>query len=191
MPGARGEVRDFVSAQMQANTDFIAQAIPGGVFSFQCRRADGELLWRAEAPNMIVDVGVQYLLNGISAAPTIVGPFLGLMGGTGTVAGGDTMASHAGWIEVGGTNAPAYTGNRATPTWSAASGRSKAISASVSFTFTSGGNVLGAFLVLSTGAVNTKDSTAGVLYSVGAFQGGTQPVVNTNVLTVSYSTNLT
>jgi hypothetical protein len=185
------QVQEQLMVAMQAQRFIPEQAKIGGVFSLKCYSAQGDLIWEEEARNMIVDVGVQYLLNAISAAPTIAGPFLGLMGGAGTVVGGDTMGTHAGWTEVGGANIPVYTGNRPQPAFNAAAGRAKAITTAASYAFTgTGATVVGAFLVLGSGAVATKDSTAGVLYSAGTFAPA-QPVVAGNTLTVGYSTNLT
>ena len=181
---------DRLVATLQARATIEESAKIIGTFQMKCYTKDGELIWEADAKNMLVDVGVQYLLNTISAAPTVAGPFLGLLGGAGTVVGGDTMGTHAGWTEVGGTNVPAYSGVRPTAVFNAAAGRAKAMPTPASYTFTSGGTVVGGFLVLGTGAVSTKDSTAGVLYSAGTFAVA-QPVIATNVLTVGYSTNLT
>jgi hypothetical protein len=186
----QADARDQLIASLQARASFDERAVCIGIYSFVCRDHEGHLLWEAEAPNGLMDVGVQYLLNAISAAPTIAGPFLGLIGGAGTIAQGDTMGTHAGWTEVGGANIPVYTGNRPQPTFSAAAVRSKAITTPASYTFSgTGATVMGAFLVLGSGAVNTKDSTAGVLYSAGLFAPA-QPVVAGNVLSVSYTTTL-
>jgi len=147
--------------------------------------------WAADAPNLVVNVGKNLVLDTIlGASYTAVGPFMGLTGSGVTYAAGDTMASHAGWTEVGGTNVPAYSGVRKTPSWSAAASGSKATSAASNFTFTSGTNatVSGCFLVLGTGAVSTLDSTAGVLYSVGTFSGGARTNINSgDQLNVSYT----
>jgi hypothetical protein len=100
------------------------------------------------------------------------------------------MASHAGWLEAGGANAPTYTGNRKTAAWSAASGGSKALSAVLSFAITGSGTVKGCFLVFGTGAVSTKDDTNGVLYSAGLFSGGDKTVAIGDTLNVSYTASL-
>jgi len=110
--------------------------------------------------------------------------------GWSAVAAADTMASHAGWTEAGGSNAPTYTAPRKTAAWSAAAAGAKALSAVLSFVFTGGGTVKGCFLVYGTGAVNTIDSTAGVLYSAGVFTGGDKVVVSTDTLNVSYTASL-
>jgi hypothetical protein len=142
------------------------------------------------APNVVTDVGARYLLdNGLAGSAFTAAFFLGLISSTSysAVAAGDTMASHAGWLEAGATNAPAYSeSTRRTAAWSAASSRSKALSAGLVFTFTNSGTVKGPFLT----TVSTKDGTTGTLYSAGLFSGGDQPVVNTNVLTVSYTATL-
>lgn len=160
-------------------------------FKRQIDQVPMRVKWAADAPNLVVNVGKNLVLDTIlGASYTAVGPFMGLTGTGTTYAAADTMASHAGWTEVGGTNAPAYSGTRKTPSFAAASAGSKATSAAANFTFTSGTNatVSGCFLVLGTGAVNTIDSTAGVLYSVGTFSGGARTNINSgDQLNVSYT----
>lgn len=102
----------------------------------------------------------------------------------------DTMASHAGWAEAGAANLPTYTAPRKTCAWSAASVGSKALSATLSFVFTSSGQVKGAFLVLESGALSTIDNTAGTLFSAGTFSGGDRQVQSGDTLNVSYSLSL-
>lgn len=115
-------------------------------------------------------------------------PRMGLKG-TGTAVIGDTQASHAGWLEQGLANAPTYTGNRPTPSFSAASGGVKSTSAAVSFAITSTGTVFGAFINNSGSA--TKDDTTGILFSAGDFTGGSKAVANGDTLNVTYSLTLT
>jgi len=100
------------------------------------------------------------------------------------------MASHSGWLEAGGANAPTYSGNRKTAAWSAAASGSKALSAALSFAITGTGTAKGAFLCYGSGALNTKDNTAGTLWSAGTFSTGDKAVVNGDTLNVNYSTSL-
>lgn len=154
---------------------------------------DQRTMWEDEFDNVVTTVGKNYALDGyLQTAVTIVGPYMGLVSLTSysAVAAGDTMASHAGWLEAGSTNAPTYTSPRKTCAWSAASGGSKALSSALAFGMTGSGTVKGCFIVLSTGAVSTIDNTAGTLYSAGLFTGGDQPVVNGNTLNVSYTASL-
>lgn len=161
-----------------------------GRFSAILCDRDGNLLWREDFDNVVCTLGKNLAFNTTfsGSAYSVTGPFLGLISSASftAVAAADTMASHAGWLEAGGANAPTYTGTRQTAVFAAASGGSISLSAGLAYTFTGTGTVQGAFLTLGSGAVATKDSTAGTLWSAGTFSVA-QPVIATNVLTVSYS----
>lgn len=164
-----------------------------GHFSMVCRDEDGLELWREEFDNLVVTVGKNIMLSTLMTGSgyTVTGPFMGLISSTSFtgVAAGDTMSSHSGWLESGGANTPTMSSTRQTCVWAAASGGSIALSAGLSFVFTGAGTVQGAFIVLGSGAVNTVGSTAGTLFSAGAF-GTPQPVISGNTLTVSYSLSM-
>jgi hypothetical protein len=165
-----------------------------------CRDKDGNELWREEFDNLLTQTGKAFLLDqALAGSAYTAADYMGLISSTSftAVSGADTPTSHSGWLEAGGANAPTYSGNRATCAWSAAttSGASaysatKALSAALSFTFTGSGTVQGAFIVAGSGANATIGNTGGILYSAGTF-GTPQPVVSTNVLTVSYQTTIT
>lgn len=159
-----------------------------GVFQAEHLRA-GRVIWSERFPNTVATVGKNLMLNTLLAGSSysVTGPYMGLIGATPTTAAGDTMGTHAGWTEVGGTNAPAYSGSRPTCAWSSASGGSIGLSAALSFTFTASGTVGGAFIVLGTGAVATKDNTSGTLLSAGAFSTGNRDVLEDDQLNISYS----
>lgn len=165
-----------------------------GRYEIECLDADGRLKWREVINNVVQTVGKNLALDSFlaGAAYTVVGPFMGLISSTSysAVAAGDTMTSHAGWLEAGGANAPTYSGNRKTAVWAAAASGSKALSAALSFAITSSGTVKGAFLCYGSGAVNTKDNTGGVLWSAGTFSTGDKAVVNGDTLNINYSTSL-
>jgi hypothetical protein len=181
----RIEVADVATAQLIMGTG-IAEAIsPRGVFHVECYDADGNLKWKDVIHNLVTTVGkndiLDKYLSGSGYTQTVR---MGLKG-TGSAAAGDTQASHAGWLEVGGTNAPAFSGNRPSVSFNSASGGSKTVSAAVSFTFTSGGTVAGCFI--NNGGSATKDDTTGVLFSAGDFSGGSRTVVATDVINVTYT----
>lgn len=181
--------------QMDAREDAGAEVLRGagadevlavrGRFKIECLGPDGKVKWRDTIHNLVTTVGKNDVLDkylGLGAAHTAVR--MGLKG-TGSAAAGDTMASHAGWLEVGLANAPTYTGNRPSPSFSAASGGSKATSSAVSFAITSSGTVAGCFICMSGSA--TKDDTTGTLLSAGDFTGGSKAVGNGDTLNVTYS----
>ena len=174
-----------------------------GIYHAVCRDAQGNIKWKDDAPNLVMAVGKQALFDYYFGATGTGGGtaagvnYMGLCGGTATYTAADTMASHT-WTEVGLANAPAYTGNRQSPTWSAATSSgttptnvtTKAASA-VTFTFTSGGTVNGCFINGGASASATKDTTTGILYSAGNFTGGSKTVAATDTLSVTYSTTAT
>ncbi len=159
----------------------------GGHYTAVCYSVDGFIKWTDEIENIVTTVGRNFTLDtafGNTAGGAVV---MGLKG-TGTAIAADTQASHASWLEVGGTNAPAYTGNRPTPSFSAASAGSKATSSSVSFAMTSTGTVAGCFINI--GGSATKDNTTGTLFSAGDFS-SSKAVVSGDTIAVTYTATLT
>lgn len=141
--------------------------------------------WSAPCPNTVTTVGKNDILDKYLAGAAYTQSIVMGLKGTGSAAAGDTQASHAGWSEVGGANAPTYSGNRKTPSFSAASGGSKGTSAAVSFSMTGSGTVAGCFI--NNGGSATVDNTTGVLMSAGDFSGGSKTVANGDTLNVTYS----
>jgi len=174
-----------------------------GWYDVKCYDADGNLKWEDKAPNLVTAVGKQALFDYYFGATGTAGGtasganYLGLCGGTATYTAADTMASHT-WTEVGGTNAPAYTGNRQSINWTAATSSGTTPSnvttktgGAITFAMTSSGTVNGCFINSGASASATKDTTTGVLYSAGNFTGGSKTVANGDSLAVTYSTTAT
>lgn len=161
-----------------------------GDYHFECFDKNGKLKWTRDIKNTVVTVGKNILLNTLmtGSAYTVTGPYMGLISSASfsTIAAGDTMSSHSGWLEAGSSNAPTYSGNRGTMSWSAASGGSITLSAAVSFSITGSGTVQGAFALLGSGASNTIGNTGGTLFSASAF-GSPPAVINGDTLNVSYT----
>jgi len=179
-----------------------------GYYEVTCYDQDGNLKWEDIAPNLVTAIGKQALFDyyfgatGTGGGTAAGANYLGLVGSASATANyvaSDTISSHTGWIEVGGSNAPAYTGNRQAPSWSAATNNgsaspsnivSKAASA-LTFSMTSGGTVFGCFINSGATASATKDTTTGILYSAGNFTGGSKIVANGDSLAVTYTTTAT
>lgn len=191
---------DVVGCAMASVADPADAGRVCGRYSATCRDAAGAVIWQQDFDNLLTQTGKALLLDqGLAGSSYTATEYMGLISSASfsAVSGGDTPASHAGWLEAGSSNAPTYSGTRATCAWSSAttSGASaytatKALSAGLSFTFTGSGTVEGAFIVGGSGASSTIGSTTGTMYSAGTL-GTPQPVVSTNVLTISYSTTLT
>lgn len=164
-----------------------------GRYSAVCTDADGNVLWEAEFDNLITTLGKNALWANTLAASafTTTGPYMGLISSASfsAVAIGDTMASHAGWLECNATNAPAYGGTRPTVTYGAPSGGVVTANAAT-FVFTNSGTIQGAFQVTGAAADADNTHTLGVLFSAGTLAVA-QPVVSTNTVTVTWSGTLT
>jgi hypothetical protein len=159
------------------------QAI-SGYYVVECRDSSGELKWTEEIHNLVTTVGLNLTMDtilGNTAAGAIV---MGLKG-VGTPLVADTQLSHTSWLEVGGTNAPTYSGNRQTPTFGAAAAGVKSTSSPNVFTMTGSGTVAGCFINI--GGSATKDNTTGTLFSAGDFTAGDKTVTSGDTLSVSYT----
>jgi hypothetical protein len=178
---------DMVQATTKYNTMPEDQMTIHGYYTAVCYGADGQIKWQDGIENLVTTVGKNFTLDttlGNTAGGAVV---MGLKG-TGTAVVADTQASHATWLEVGLANAPTYSGNRPTPSFSAASAGSKTTSSAVSFSMTSTGTVAGCFINI--GGSATKDSTTGTLFSAGDFS-SSKSVVNGDTIAVTYTATLT
>lgn len=141
--------------------------------------------WAESQWNLVTTPGKNDLLDKYLAGSAYTAAwFCGLISSVSYTTGpavGDTMSSHGGWTEAGGTNAPTYSGNRPALAFAAASGGSKATSSASSFTFSGGGTIKGMFGT----SVTTKDGTTGILYNGVLFSGGDRVVVSSDVVNVS------
>lgn len=142
--------------------------------------------WEREDKNVVTNLGRNHILDtfwrGSSYTQSVV---MGLAG-SGTKAAADTQASHSGWSEVGGSNAPTYTGNRKAVTMGSASSQS-CVSPQQTFAIGSSGTVAGLFM--NNGGSSTKDDTTGTLVSVVNFDGGDEAVDDGDSLLVTYTFN--
>ena len=164
-----------------------------GVYHVMCRDSEGNIKWEDDAPNLVTAVGKQALFDYYFGATGTAGGtasganYLGLCGGTATYTAADTMSSHT-WTEVGGTNAPTYSGTRKTPAFSAATSANPSVlstSAAVVFSMTGSGTVYGAFI--NVGGSTAIDNTTGTLFSIGAFTAGSKTVTSGDTINVTYT----
>ena len=155
-----------------------------GYYEVKCHGYDGLLKWEDVIHNIVTTVGKNGVLDtylGNASAGAVV---MGLKG-TGTAVAADTQASHGTWLEVGLANAPTYSGNRQSPSFSAAAAGVKTTSAALTFSMTGSGTVAGCFINI--GGSSTKDNTTGTLFSAGDFTAGDKIVTSGDTLSVTYS----
>jgi hypothetical protein len=162
------------------------QAKFGGVFTVECRDADGNLKWEEEFPNLVVNTGLQNIntqfFKGVTYTATW---YLGLVTGPGasnTYLAANTMASHAGWTE----NVSYSQSARPTMAFGTASTADPSVIATstpVVFTMNASATIAGAFVTTD----NTKSGTTGTLFSVGNFTVGDRGVVSGDTVNVTYT----
>ena len=191
---------DHAVATMQTSASDVAGTSMAGVYHVVCRDADGNIKWEEEFPNLVNAVGKQLMLDTLlsGSSYTTVGPYLGLISGSSpTFAASDTMTSHSGWTEfINYTVSGSAVRGTASFSASSSSGVSPAnvttkTASAITYTITgAGGTVGGCFLVTGSGAVSTQSSTAGTLYSAGAFSTAKVTTAGDTV-SVTYSTTAT
>jgi len=132
----------------------------------ECVKPNGEIRWTSEAYNLVPTGGLNDSLDKHLKGSTYTAAwYVGLTDGTPTPNAADTMASHAGWVEVTDYNEAS---RPALVLGAVAAGSVDNSASKASFTLNATVTIGGAFIV----SVNTKGGSTGVLYGVGPFTGG-------------------
>ena len=182
----KAKAQDLASSGLIANTSSAESLVALGRFTFECIGADGKIKWVEETPNLVVNVGLQYMAGtSLDGATTrFTSWFVGLKA-SGAPAAGDTLGSHA-WLELAGGTA--YTGTRPAATFAAATTANPSVVTNsankASFAIIQTNTVAGAFLC------NVASGTSGTLFSASDFTGGSRSVVNGDTLQVTYTFSL-
>jgi len=143
-------MKDIFKSQENLQAPFMT-------YKFELFGADGKLKWEEDIKNTVVTVGKNDLIDKYFKGSAYTASwFMGLKG-AGTIAAGDTLASHAGWSEVN-----PYSGNRPAITFGTTSSGTNTATA-VEYAITGSATVAGAFIA----SVNT--GTSGILYSASDF----------------------
>ena len=181
---------DMIASSVRVDKELQDRAGAGGVFTFKCYDAQGNLKWEESTHNLVVNEGLKDMNDKYFSGSTYSATwYLGLVNNSPSpsYAAADTAATHAGWVEstdYSQANRPAATFGAAT-----AADPSVISNSGSPATFSMNGTVTiaGAFLISD----NTKGGTAGVLFSVSNFQSpGSRSVVSGDTLTVTYQFSL-
>jgi len=178
---------DKIEGGMIANTGSGETAKATGQYFIECFDKDGNLKWRDETHNLVVNVGLQYMAGvALTSTTQITTWYIGLYGAgaSNTPAATDTLALHGGWTEI-----TPYSGNRPAATFAAATNANPSVvtnsASKASFSINATATVGGAFLA------SAASGTSGTLFSAADFQSpGDRSVVSGDVLTVTYSFSL-
>jgi|LGOV01.1.fsa_nt_gb hypothetical protein len=147
------------------------------MYEVECFDKHGNLKWTDIINNLVVDEGLDDSLDKYFKASAYTSAhYAGLTDGTPVVADIDTLASHAGWVEV-----TAYTGDRKAITWGTVSGESVDNSANkASFAINANGTVMGGAFVCT-----VASGTGGTLYGGGVLTAGDKELDDGDTLNVT------
>lgn len=163
-----------------------------GSYEVKCLDAEGNTKWEDTIKNLVVTEGKNDLLDKyFSGSAYTAGWYMGLVDNASfsAYAAGDTLASHAGWLEFLSYTISGSATNRATPSWGSASAGSKATTATT-FTISGSGTVLGAIMCTTQARNTSSNGGAGILYSAGSFTGGSRAVISGDSLLVTYTASV-
>lgn len=154
-----------------------------GYFTYQHIR-DGKVIDEWKEPNIVVDEGINYILDAaLSGATQVTTFYIGLFQNNYTPLSTDVAATFPG-AGVGNEITTAYT-EATRPVWTEAGVSAKTITNTASpavFTFNTGATAYGAFLVTT----NTKGGTTGKLIAASKFS-SSRAMLNTDALHVTYT----
>ena len=191
MLAENSKAADSVAASLTRTAGSGEAASAKGVYTLECLDAQGNLKWKQDISNLVVNGGLQDMnakyFTGSSYTATW---YVGLYGAaaSNTPAAGDTASSHAGWTEITPySNATRPTCTFGTPTTANPSVATNSASPAA-FSINTTATVGGAFLISN----STKGGTTGVLFSASDFQApGDRTVASGDTLNVTYTFSLT
>lgn len=186
----RAKTSDLIGGGLVANSMPSESLKATGKYIVECFDKDGNPKWTAETPNLVVNVGLQYMAGSALVATTqITSWYVGLYGAgaSNTPAASDTASSHIGWTE----NTSYSEATRPLANFAAATAANPSVVTNTSnkavFTMNATTTIGGAFLISN----NTKGGTTGTLFSAADFQSpGDRAVVNGDILNVTYQFSL-
>lgn len=179
---------DAVRARSRVRPHVGVDEVVAGYFTARGRRRDGTVLWEERIKNLITNEGLDHRQDVVFLAGTQVAAWFILpvqaastpASTLPTIAAADTMASHAGWVEV-----TAY--DEATrEAYTAAAGATGVVSNTASlaeFTINGADTDIGGVVLTS---VSTKGATTGVCFAGKAFA-AVRRLQPTDVLEVTYT----
>lgn len=158
----------------------VAQKIQfRNIYRVECWKPDGTLRWAEEIPNIVVNVGLNDVLDKyFKGVAYTAAHYVGITSATPVPNAADTMASHSGWTEVTDydeADRPALTLG-AVSAQSVNNSGNKAV-----YTINATVTIGGAFVTTD----DTKGGSAGTLYGVAAFTNGNRAAQDGDELRVT------
>ena len=169
-----------MTAGAQAGAGINEGVTFSNIWRFEARDPQGNLKWIEEVHNIIVNVGLDDILDKYYKGSAYTAAlYVGLTDGTPTVAAGDTMASHVGWTEVTAYDEAV----RQDLTLGSVSSQSVDNTASKAvFTISADSTTVGGGFITT---VDTKGGSTGILVGAAAFTAADKSLDDNDTLTVT------
>ena len=182
----KAKAGDVAAAGVMVNGAEKNSAVAKGRWTIECRDKHGNLKWVEESENLIVDVGLNELLDAALANQGATASwYIGLTADASGVVAGDTMASHGGWTELTGYDEA--TRKQWVPNGAAAAKTVTNSNAKAVFTITANATTVGGYFMTSS---SVKGGAVGKLFSAGAFTNGSRVLASGDTLAVTASFSL-
>lgn len=168
-----------IGASLIRQGDYRENRVMRNYFNVECVGADGKIKWVDEFQNLVVTAGLDDSLDKhLKGSGYTAVWYVGLTDSAPTVAAGDTMASHVGWV----LDQNYSEGVRQTLTLGSVSAGSVDNVASVAAFSINGTTTIGGAFVADD---DTKGGATGILYGAGAFSGGDRGVIDGDTINVT------
>lgn len=182
--------QDTIGAMLERAAGADGHAKAGGVFTIECRDAEGNLKWSEDLHNLVVNVGLQDMNTKYFTGSSYTAAwYIGLYGAAASnnPAASDTASSHAGWTEI----TPYSNATRPACTFGSATAADPSVITNTlspaAFNINATATVGGAFLISN----STKSGTTGILFSASDFAApGDRVVASGDTLNVTYTFSL-
>jgi len=177
------KARDLVAALIHRRSALQAGARIRGHYRVACRRADGSVRWVEEMSNLVVNQGLDHMLETeLSAGSQVTSWYVGLYGSSPIPQSTWTAASH-------GSEFTSYDeATRQSFLDSGVSGQSLNNSSSkAAFTISANGQTIGGAFLISD---SMKSGSSGYLFSAAAFSGGNKSADDDDVIEVTLTFTL-
>lgn len=147
-------------------------------YQIECVDSQGNVKWTEDFANLVTQAGLNDSLDKhLKGSSYTAAWYVGLSGSSPTFAAGDTMSSHAGWVEF---TTYSESVRQDLTLGSVTSGSVSNTASKATFSINGDGAVGGAFVTSD----SAKSGTDGVLYGGGAFTGD-RTVANGDSVTVT------
>jgi hypothetical protein len=182
---------EMSSADINKSDSNTEGAFARGHYLVQCLDSNGVIKWSDLIENLVTNVGKANILDTyLSGSAYTASWYLGLVDGASApnFSSTDTASSHTGWAESTAYSnptrpAPAFNSATGTGGGTGVAGTGSKATTATSFSINATGTIAGVFLITN----NTKAGTTGVLYSAGAFTGGSKSVASGDTLNATYT----